>query len=437
MHKKVLLLTILFTGAVIIHGAVRGSGAQSAALEAVGGLSAARTGRMPENAEELLARQAAESARQAYQEWERNRPQMVTVEKPRPMRNGEEGILSYRWGMDFISVSGTRLLFSCDCYFPGQKLQQKIFYVAEGPDFAPREVFRQDSLSNTEGLRGKAADVLEYRKICPQAVEDGYVYEANGALYLLSEDFEETKRLCDLRKLMGELYQFSPWVGGRNLCDVSWDASRILACTDQGLYEYDLENGEGKLLEAAMYEVHEIIPEEGDCSCGETGFEFSGPLEAQYVPGGEGYVFMTGTEYGDLLGIVLRSQSGETLYQKQTEDYRIGFCWMESERAVYLAAFYGDSAGVWMDRVDVKSGKKETFAVPEEVFFGSAPCAGFLDPDHLVYLEQTEDSIAGIGIFSLSLGETKGSNPIPEKAGKNRVLALDLCGYDTVAVSIP
>ena len=145
---------------------------------------------------------------------------------------------------------------------------------------------------------------------------------------------------------MGELYRFSPWVGGRNLCDVSWDASRILACTDQGLYEYDLENGEGRLLEAAMYEVHEIIPEEGDCSCGETGFEFSGPLEARYVPGGEGYVFMTGTEYGDLLGIVLRSQSGETLYQKQTEDYRIGFCWMESERAVYLAAFYGDSAGV-------------------------------------------------------------------------------------------
>ena len=112
MHKKVFLLTALCAGAAIIYGAVRGSGAQSAALEAVGGLSAARTGRMPENAEELLARQAAESARQAYQEWERNRPQMVTVEKPRPMRNGEEGILSYRWGMDFISVSGTRLLFS-------------------------------------------------------------------------------------------------------------------------------------------------------------------------------------------------------------------------------------------------------------------------------------------------------------------------------------
>ena len=67
MHKKVLLLTILCTGAVIIHGAVRGSGAQSAAPEAAGGLSAARTGRMPENAEELLARQAAESARQSYQ----------------------------------------------------------------------------------------------------------------------------------------------------------------------------------------------------------------------------------------------------------------------------------------------------------------------------------------------------------------------------------
>ena len=120
MHKKVLLLTILCTGAVIIHGAVRGSGAQSAAPEAAGNFSAARTGRMPENAKELLARQAAESARQAYQEWERNRPQMVTVEKPRPMRNGEEGILSYRWGMDFISVSGIRLLFSCDCFFPGQ-----------------------------------------------------------------------------------------------------------------------------------------------------------------------------------------------------------------------------------------------------------------------------------------------------------------------------
>lgn len=435
MHKKVLLLTALCAGTAIIYGAVRGFGAQGDAPQAPGSLFAARTGRMPEN--ERLERQAEAGVRQAYQEWERNRPKMVTVEKPRPMRNGEEGILSYRWGMDFISVSGKQLLFSCDCYFPGQKLQQKIFYVAEGPDFAPKEVFRQDSLANTEGLRGKAADVLEYRKICPQAVEGGYAYEANKALYLLSGDFEKTELLCDLNGLMGELYSFSPWVGGRNLCDVSWDVSRILACTDQGLYEYDLEDGERRLLEAAMYEAHEIILEEGDCSCGETGFEFYGPVEAQYVPGGEGYVFVNGTEYGDFQGIVLRSQSGETLYQKQTEDYRIGFCWMKGEQAVYLAAFYEDSAGVWMDRVDVKNGKKETFAVPEEVFFGSTPCAGFLDLDHLVYLEQTEDSITGIGIFSLSLGKTKETNPIPEKAGKNRVLALDLCGYDTVAISIP
>lgn len=59
-----------------------------------------------------------------------------------------------------------------------------------------------------------------------------------------------------------------------------------------------------------------------------------------------------------------------------------------------------------------------------------------MDPDHLVYLEQAEDSIAGIGIFSLPLGGTK-ANPIPKKAGKGRVLALDMCGYDTVAISIP
>lgn len=437
MHKKVLLLIALCAGAAIIYGAVCGSGAQRAEPEAAGNLSAAWIRIMPENAEELLIRQTAGDVLQAHQEWERNRPQMVTIEKPKPERNGENGILSYRWGMDCIAAGRTELLLSCDCYFPGQKLQQKIFYLAKGPDFVPEEVFRQDSLANTEGLRGKTADVLEYRKICPQAVEDGYVYEANGALYLLSGDFEETKRLCDLRELMGELYHFSPWVAERNLCDAAWDASRILACTDQGLYEYDLESGEKELLEPAVYVAHEIILEEGDCSCGETGFEFSGPVGAEYVPGEKGYAFLTGTEYGDPQGIILRSGSGEELYRKETEGYRIGFRWIETQEKVYLAAFYGEEDGVWMDRVDVRDGMKETFAVPEEVFFGSALYAGFLNPDHLVYLEQTKaGSIAGIGICSLSQGEIKEQNPMAAEEGE-KVLAIDMGGYGCVAVSVP
>ena len=31
-----------------------------------------------------------------------------------------------------------------ECYFAEEKLQQKIFFLAEAPDFVPQEVFRQD-----------------------------------------------------------------------------------------------------------------------------------------------------------------------------------------------------------------------------------------------------------------------------------------------------
>lgn len=317
-------------------------------------------------------------------------PERVLLPMPVAELNGEEGALSYRWGEDCISIDETSLLLSCDCYFSEEKLQQKIFYLAKAPDFEPREVFRQDSRSNGEGTEGigyKAPELLEGRMLSPLMAEDGYLYELDGKLYCLSEDFEDTILICDIRKFMGELYQFSPWVPDKNKCDVTADISRMLACTDEGLYEYDLSNGEKSLLEPALFEAHEIVHIEGDCDCGEIGFEFCGPIEAEYAPDEQSYVFVTGNEYGDPLNITLRTKDGKDLYQKELE-YAGGFEWIELEDAVWLSVFYKEGNRAWMDRVNVVTGENITFAVPDEVFWGNNLIIGFLDADSLIYCKK-------------------------------------------------
>jgi len=322
-------------------------------------------------------------------------PERVIFPEPIAVLDGERGKLSYRWGDDCVLVDENTALLSCDCYFESKEIQQKIFYLAEAPDYVPREVFRQDSRRGSAGgevvPESKFPDVLERRLICPRPVQafpgaeygfpemdKGYVYELDGALYCLSADFQETVFICDIRELMGELYAFSPWTSEDAVCDVSGDASRMLACTDEGLYEYDLKQGGKILLEPAVFLPAEMVPVEGDCDCGETGFEFTGPVAVEYTPDDRGCVFLVGNEYGDRKGIVLRSGNGDTLYQKTPECYEGGFQWMKSEDAVYLAVFYQENGAVWMDQVDIHTGETETFAVPEEVLCEGNFCAGFL-----------------------------------------------------------
>ena len=101
---------------------------------------------------------------------------------------------------------------------------------------------------------------------CPHLVDGGYIYEMDGVLYFLDSDFQEASPLCDLRQIMGDSYLFSP--GTSDICDVTEDASKLLLCMDEGLYEYDLESGEKKLLEPAFFAHHEIDYEVTDCFCG-------------------------------------------------------------------------------------------------------------------------------------------------------------------------
>ena len=154
-------------------------------------------------------------------------PERVLLEKPVTKLNGEEGELSYRWDLDRIQIDEDTILFSCDCYFAKEMLQQKIFYLAKAPDFMPQEIFRQDSKVYDEEPLFGSAEFLDRRMPCPKRVEEGYVYEVDGVLYLLDEKFQETTLLCDLMDLMGEDYLFSPWVSDENKCDVTADASTL------------------------------------------------------------------------------------------------------------------------------------------------------------------------------------------------------------------
>lgn len=313
-------------------------------------------------------------------------PEMISFEKPDVKLNGEEGELRYDWDYNSVRVDEETLLLTSECYFSKEDRQQKIFFLAKAPYYIPYEVFRQDDKS-----RGVSdpQEWEEYRMKRLNSVDGGYVYEVDGALYILDRNFHETSLLCDLCQLMGDFYSFSP--NTVKTCDLTGDASRMLACTDEGLYEYQLENGERKLLEPAFFARHEIVIAKGDCACGTRDFEFSGPVMAAYAPDGQNYAFLTGTEeadWGDITGAVLRTGEGKTLYQRETECI-YDFKWVETGDTIYLAVFYQKDKSEKIDRVDVNTGEMVTFEVPEEIFLaflGGFDChVHFLDEDNLFY----------------------------------------------------
>lgn len=372
-------------------------------------------------------------------------PERVIPAAPISKLNGDEGTVSYRWGDDCIAVDDSTVLLSCDCYFPQEELQQKIFYLAEAPDFVPYEVFRQNSRSGPSDALLNHPDILERRIFCPIRVQAGYVYESEGILYCLSGDFQNTDFLCDIRSLMGELYHFSPWMEDQNKCDVTADASKILACTDQGLYEYNLSSTEKELLEPAAFLPYEIVHIEGDCDCGETGFEFSGPIRAEYAPNDQGYAFLTGTEYGDPEGVTLRSSNGETLYQKEFPDYTGDFEWLVSEDGVFLTVFYHESENTRMDRINIETGEKRSYAVPDAVFTQAGLCVGFPDTDSLIYCtkpvssyqEKNNEQKSEYAIYQLQTAAQENMEFIEGNLPDWKVIVLNPGSYRAVILKYP
>lgn len=320
-------------------------------------------------------------------------PKLLQIPVPVARLNGEVGEMSYRWLHECTPVSETAVLITCDCYFDRFRLQQKIFYLAEAPYYTPREVFRQDSRSFQKAM--KHPEFLEMRLPCPLPADGGYIYEVDGVLYYLTEDFKESTSICDLRNLMGEQYNFSVRWADENQCDVTTDASRMLACTDEGLFEYNLKTKEKNLLEAAYLIPHKDLPADGDCSCGEPDYDFTGPLKAEYAPDDHGYAFTTGTEYGNPTGITFRSSDGETLYQKEGIESFGGFEWLETENASYFCTFYREKEETWLDRINIATGEKEAFKVPDDVFFGDL-YVGFLAEDLLLCCNSENGLTCGI-----------------------------------------
>lgn len=368
-------------------------------------------------------------------------PELVTFKKPVVKLNGEEGELSYDWNYNSVRVDADTFLFVSGCYFPEQELYQKIFFLAEAPLYFPREVFRQDSKDGNE---------QPHRIEQMHSVDGGYVYESDGMLYFLDGNVQKTSLLCDLYELMGDAWLFS--VGTFRTCDVTADTARMIACTDEGLYEYDLKNGNRKLLEPSEFEPHAYVLDENDCVCGFREYRFFGPVRVEYAPDGQSYAYLTGTEeadWGDLRGAVLRSGEGETLYQKETENV-YDFKWVESEDTSYLAVFYTekDENGIadvaWlMDRIDVSTGEVMTFEAPKKIYIGSGPwcIVGFLDADTLLYINWRDDTEEGkndesvLKAYRLSSGEWQDL----EIAGdvEWETMVFDGGGYNTIPVRYP
>lgn len=380
-------------------------------------------------------------------------PETVILVKPIVKLNDEEGIWGFYWDDVCIRVDEETLLLVSDCYFPEKRLQQKIFFLAEAPDFELREVFRQDSQISDEEL--SYPEQLEMRMAFPHPVDGGYLYELCGVLYFLDKDFQEATALCDLHKLMGDLYRFSP--GTYKICDVTADTASLLACMDDGLYEYDLENGGRRLLEPTLVTPHEYT--EGDCAC-VPDYDFSGPVEAQYGPDDRSYAFATGTEeayWGCITGVVLRSKEGETLYHKEEEfdplemEYTVyveDFKWMELENEAYLAVFYSQydeemNRCFFMDRVDADTGEVMTFEVPAvNQGTGGNIAVGFLDEDTLLYYDFDQDKPDAdieyqsiYGIYSLSSGERREPERMEEADWE--LIVFDIGGFEAAPVWCP
>lgn len=366
-------------------------------------------------------------------------PEVVTFKKPVVKLNGEEGELRYDWNYNSVRIDADTLLLVSGCYFPEEDLDQMIFFLARAPFYFPREVFRQDIKNGDEQQ--------PHRIVHPHPVEGGYVYEMDEMLYFLDENFQETSLLCDFYELMGDACSFS--IDTFGTCDVTADVAKMLACTNEGLYEYDLENGNRKLLEPSEFEPHAYVLDENDCACGFREYRFFGPVKVEYAPDGQSYVYWTGTEeadWGDIRGVVLRSGEGETLYQKESDNmYDFEFKWVESEDTIYFAAFYTekDENGIadvaWlMDRVDVNTGEVMTFEVPKRIYSGAEPCSivGFLDADTLLYGNYWRDDDKSVfKIYRLSSGERQDYEITGDVDWETMI--LDMGEYQTIPVRYP
>lgn len=321
-------------------------------------------------------------------------PQSVLVSHPRLRLGNMEGkIIDYRWPEHCIAVDDTTCMIVNDYFYLDGFYRQRVFFLAEAPDFTLREVYRHDYKEVPEEVI-RYHDRYEYvnwRMAWPVLVQDGYVYEVDKRLYHVSGDFKEREEVCDLRVVMGDLYDLYYEGNTEGMtCDISTDVKRLLACTDKGLYEYDLESGEARLLETTVFKPHEHIEDAGDCSCGVPEYDFVGPTRVGYTPDNRGYVFLTvdATQdaWGEITGITLRSFEGKTLYQKQIEEYFGDFKWMSTQEQDYLAVFYRENEEGWMDLVEADTGASVTYQVPDGIFHGDSTLyVEFIDEDHLLY----------------------------------------------------
>lgn len=347
-------------------------------------------------------------------------PKRVSFREPVVKSGDLEGELSYRWPDQCIAADDTTVLITGDCFYLDGRQRQKIFFLAQIPDFELQEVYRHDYTEVPEVIENYADryDCVNERMACPVMVPDGYVYEADGRLYHLSRDFKERDEICNLREIMGELYHLYYKGAYENTCDISTDLKKLLACTNEGLYEYDLLSGEAKLLETAVFKPHVEVRDEGDCGCAMPENDFIGPLRVEYTPDGQGYAFKTvdATEdvWGSIISVELRNEKGQTLYQRQIDEYHGDFSWLETEEQDYLAVFYEAEEETWLDLVAADTGKSETYKVPAVIFGGDSDAgdAALIDEDYLLsYYYDREKDTGSYKVYQLHEGDL----PMPKQ----------------------
>lgn len=231
------------------------------------------------------------------------------------------------WGKDIIWISNDTFLCWTEYFhgFGSNGFLQEIIYTASSPDYVPEELMRINC-ENRPRLR----------KFIP--LDDGAAFELDGLLYQYSANTGEIELLVDIKDLLGERYDFSPWSDAQNY-DLSSDGERLLICTDEGLYEYLLSDSSARLLVKSCYQTEEIEHIEGDCNCGETGFTFEGPIYAEYAPDGQSIACLNGNEYGDYLEITLIDPEGNLLYAYGTNSNFCKFLFFKSGGVSRLAIF--------------------------------------------------------------------------------------------------
>ena len=373
-------------------------------------------------------------------------PERVGVPVPRLKLGNMEGeIIDYRWPEHCIRVDDTTVLIVNDYFFLDGFYRQRVFFLAEAPDFTLREVYRHDYKEVPEEVLQYHSryEYVNWRMAWPIPVQDGYVYEVDKRLYHVSGDFKENEEVCDLRVLMGDLYDlyYAEDTEGMT-CDISADVKRLLACTNKGLYEYNLESKEAKLLEKSVFKPHEHIEDDGDCLCGVPEYDFVGPARVSYTPDNRGYVFLTvdATQdaWGEITGITLRSFEDKTLYHKQIDEYSGDYKWMNTKETDYLAVFYRENEEACLDLVETDTGKSVTYKLPDEIVHGDIMDISFIDEHHLLYRTPYDDETRSVSFEIYQLPDWVEELPIPkQRTGRFNWKVTVLgeggwIGYDTI-----